>query len=285
MPDTYHTIAKAIRYFVDHQRQQPSLVDVANHVHLSEFHLQRLFSEWAGVSPKQFLQYLTKENAKQHLKQMNVLDASLASGLSGSGRLHDLMVACEGMTPGEYRQLGEGTHIQYGQGHCLFGSFFLAATERGICKLSFYDNQDEVAQLEAELKATWPNARIQQNDEVIASFARQVFPSIEQGRSPERKPLRVVLKGSPFQLKVWEALLNIPEGAVCTYQDVADQIGSPKAVRAVASAIARNEIGYLIPCHRVIRGTGEFSQYRWGVDRKPVMIGWELSRVNDSNAC
>ncbi len=270
-PRPYSLITEAIRYLDDHRRQQPALADLARHVGLSEFHLQRLFSDWAGVSPKQYLQYLTKENAKQRLRREPVLDAALSAGLSGPGRLHDLMLHCEGMTPGEYRQGGRGLRIRYGAAASPFGDCLLAETGRGVCKLAFFDRAEEFAALEAELRAEWPAAIIVRDDAAVTATAALAFPA-PGGRG---QPLKLLLRGSAFQLKVWEALLAIPSGEIRSYQQVAAGLGEPAAIRAVASAIARNSIGYLIPCHRVIRASGEFSRYRWGCERKQAMIARE----------
>lgn len=276
----YQTVEQAIHYFVSHQREQPSLADVAASVNLSEYHLQRLFSEWAGISPKQFLQYLTKESAKKLLTHNSVLAASHESGLSGSGRLHDLMISYEGVTPGQYKRQGEGLRIVYGQGTCVFGHFILGHTDRGICKLAFFNQNVEFSEYEQELKKEWSNASFLRDDQSAQSLAKSIFPDPGGARMQSTPSLRVLLKGSPFQVKVWEALLSIPEGEVRSYQDVAELIDAPSSVRAVASAIARNHIGYLIPCHRVIRSTGEFSQYRWGRDRKSIMIACERCVAN-----
>lgn len=271
---TYAIVAAAIRYLDAHRAAQPSLAELSAHVGLSPAHLQRVFSAWAGVSPAQFLQYLTRESARHRLRSLPVLDAALAAGLSGSGRLHDLMLRWEGVTPGEYRSGGAGLQIVYGEAASPFGRCFLARTARGVCKLAFFDDDAAFTWHEAALRADWPAATRQRDDAQMAALAALVFPS-SGGR---REPLRLLLRGSAFQLKVWEALLAIPEGALCSYQNVADAIGAPRATRAVASAIARNDIGWLIPCHRVIRATGEFSHYRWGDTRKQAMIGREAAR-------
>lgn len=271
---TYAQIAKAITYFVRHQQEQPGLAELAQEVGVSEFHLQRLFTEWVGVSPKKFLQYLTKERAKQALRQSTVLDAALSVGLSGVGRLHDLMLTCEGITPGDYKRLGAGLSIRYGIHGSPFGTCLLAMTDRGVCKLAFYDSEKERSTLLHELEMEWANAQIvHDNSETDAVFDK-IFPNRDHPSVSEQR-LHLLMKGSPFQLSVWEALLKVPEGHLVSYADVAVQLGEPSAVRAVASAIARNHLGYLIPCHRVIRQTGEFNQYRWGASRKLAMIGWE----------
>lgn len=270
----YCIVAKAIRYLTNYHDQQPDLKDLSAHIGLSEYHLQRVFSEWVGVSPKQYLQYLTKECAKKKLKQESVMSAALSSGLSGSSRLHDLLIHCEGITPGEYKSAGKGLSIIYGHGVSSFGSCFIAVTNRGICQLAFYDNDNEYNILEAQLYSEWGRAEILKDNQKIAAYITAIF-----GPKENRKPLKLLLKGSPFQIKVWEALLSIPEGDIASYQDIATSIGKPTAVRATASAIARNNIAYLIPCHRVIRQNGCFGQYRWHCERKQAMIAWEMSKA------
>lgn len=276
----YQLIAAAIAFFVEQRTRQPGLAELAAHVGLSEFHLQRLFSEWVGVSPKQFLKFLTKQEAKRRLLQQPVLDAALDLGLSGSGRLHDLMVSCEAVTPGQFKQQGAGLQIRYGSIQSPFGPALLAQTEKGVCKLGFYDAPEQWQQLCGELQADWPRATLLRDEPAVEQTAQLIFAEANGASAHASTPrrLHLLMKGSPFQLKVWEALLAIPEGEIRTYQQVAAAIGSPDAVRAVASAIARNHIGYLIPCHRVIRSTGEFSQYRWGPVRKQALIGWEACR-------
>ncbi len=269
----YQRIAKAIHYLIAHQQTQPQLNELAQHLTISEFHLQRLFSEWAGVSPKQFLQFLTKEHAKQMLKNNSVLDAALSSGLSGSGRLHDLLISSESVTPGEYRRSGEGLTISYGTHPSPFGYCFIASTHRGICKISFFDAKISKKTIVDELQAEWVNAEIIENQDKTKKLFENIFLP-----NNDKRELKIVLKGSPFQLKVWEALLKIPQGQIKSYQQVAEQLGSPSSVRAVASAIAKNNIALLIPCHRVIRATGVLNNYRWGDARKAAMICWESSR-------
>ncbi len=272
----YQLIAKAIKYLAAHQQQQPSLSVLAKHIGLSDFHFQRLFSQWVGISPKQYLQFLTKEYAKQCLLRESVMDTALMSGLSGSGRLHDLMVNIEAMTPGEYKLGGSGLTIDYGFHQTPFGECLLASTARGICKLAFYDSVSDKKQLLQELEQQWPQAKLQHTQETTANYLPLIFPAA-LAKSTKSQPLNILLKGTQFQLKVWEALLRIPGGEMVSYQQVASAIDSPAATRAVASAIAKNNIGYLIPCHRVIRGTGDISQYRWGQSRKQIMLGWEAS--------
>ena len=271
----YERIAGAIRYLAGRQENQPGLAELGAHIGLSEYHLQREFSKWAGVSPKQFLQYLTKESAKRRLRDETVMQAALSSGLSGAGRLHDLMISCEGMTPGEYRSRGRGLQIAYGIQPTPFGRCLIAVTDRGICKLAFFDSEAERAAIEQELTDEWSAATVRKDQDRTRAVAETMF-----GESNARS-LHLLLRGSPFQLQVWEALLSIPEGRLASYQQIAGRIGRPTAVRSVASAIAKNDIGYLIPCHRVIRKNGEFSRYRWGSDRKTAMIGWEAARVGE----
>lgn len=273
----YETVAQVIEYFVLHQKSQPGLEELCRHVGMSKYHLQRVFSQWVGVSPKQYLQYLTKQHAKHCLRSESVLEAALSSGLSGSGRLHDLMVCCEGVTPGEYKRQGKGLCIHYGRHYSPFGQCLLAVTERGVCKLAFFDSAAQWETLVGELFAEWGEARIIWDDAVTMPVIESIFPPYAERRSGGGKPvtLNVFMKGSSFQLKVWEALLAIPLGGLCSYQKVAERVQSPNAFRAAASAIASNHIAYLIPCHRVIRGNGDFNQYRWGLTRKQSMIAWE----------
>lgn len=280
----YQRVAKAIHFLVEQQDNQPSLKQLADHIGISEHHLQKTFSEWAGVSPKQFLQYLTKQYAKQQLRQQAVMPSALAAGLSGSGRLHDLLIRCEGVTPGEYRREGHGLTIEYGVHSSPFGYCFIALTQRGLCKLSFFDHLHDNTAL-SELKQEWPNASIHENLEATHTVFKKVFPLNTRLKKAEAQPepLKLLLKGSPFQLQVWEALLTVPPSAMRSYQHIADTMGKPSAVRAVASAIARNPLAYLIPCHRVIRGTGVLNNYRWGDTRKAAMLGWEAPSVEKSS--
>lgn len=289
MISDYARVEQAIRYLDANARQQPSLADVAGHVGLSEAHLQRLFTRWAGVSPKRFVQWQTVEHAKRLLResQASVLDASYEAGLSGGGRLHDLFVTAEALTPGEYKSGGEGVEIAYGVHETPFGDAFIATTARGVCALSFLDvarpREEAAADAAAELRAGWPAATIRADDRATRAVAERVFAPL--GDATERPaPLAVLLKGTNFQLMVWRALLRVPTGAVTTYEELAAATGSPTAVRAVASAVARNAISFLIPCHRVIRKSGELGGYRWGPDRKRTMIAWEAVRTEERRA-
>ena len=269
----YAVVAQAIRYLRQHAREQPELADVAGAVGLSESRLQRVFSDWAGVSPKRFLQYLTKEHAHGQLRaSADVLSASLAVGLSGPGRLHDLMVSCEAMTPGEIQTGGEGVEVGWGSAETPFGPAVLGWTSRGICFLQFV--QDDAEALAQRLHTQWPRARFMRDEPLAQRTADQVF-----GDPRQPGKLRVVLRGTNFQLKVWEALLSVPTGQVLSYGQLAARAGNPTAARAVGTAIGANQIGYLIPCHRIIRESGESGQYRWGAERKAAMLGWEASRL------
>lgn len=274
----YAVVAQAIRYLRHHAREQPELADVAGAVGLSESRLQRVFSDWAGVSPKRFLQYLTKEHARRQLRaSVDVLSTSLAVGLSGPGRLHDLMVSCEAMTPGEIQTGAEGVEVRWGTAATPFGLAILGWTSRGICFLQFA--QDDAQALTQRLRMQWPGARFVHDDATAQSTADQVF-----GERQHPGRLRVVLRGTNFQIKVWEALLSVPAGQVLSYGQLAARAGNPAAARAVGTAIGANQIGYLIPCHRIIRESGESGQYRWGAERKAAMLGWEASRLAASSA-
>ncbi len=274
----YERIEKAIRYLADNFHSQPRLTEIAAKVHVSEYHFQRLFSRWVGISPKRFLQFLTKEYAKTLLKSsVNLLDVTYESGLTSPGRLHDLFVTCEAVTPGEYKAKGAGLVIAYGYHATPFGEGMLAATDRGICGLSFVQKGDRHALLES-LKHKWQNARLTEQPDVTRSFIDNIFnPS--DGKKPA--PLHLVLNGTNFQIKVWEALIKIPMGAVVSYEDVAAHIGVPRAVRAVGNAVGRNPVAFVIPCHRVIRKTAEFGKYGGGKARKLAILGWEAVRCNN----
>lgn len=268
----YRTIEQAIEYLQEHAREQPRLADVANRVGLSEFHFQRRFSDWVGISPKRFLQYLSKEYAKEALRASeDVLQAAYAAGLSSPGRLHDLLVTCEAVSPGEERSLGQGVVIDYGFHATPFGECLLGATERGICWLGFVGPQGREAQVE-ELRGEWPHARLSQEREATASLVQAIFDAERRGR-----PLHLWVRGTNFQIKVWEALLRIPPGELVSYEQVARAIGRPRATRAVGAAVGANPVSVLIPCHRVIRKAGDFGDYRWGLTRKRALVGREAA--------
>ncbi len=273
----YERIEQAIRFLQSHHHEQPSLSEMAQRVNLSEYHFQRLFSRWAGISPKRFMQYLTKEQAKHLLTQSkDLLSVSHATGLSGPSRLHDLFVTCEAVTPGEYKPRGEGVEIRYGIHPSPFGECLVALTDRGICNLMFVQDHERDAAI-TFLRDNWPAAEFIEDyggTRVVIDQMMELF----QTRSSTT--LRLFLSGTNFQIKVWEALLQILPGSVVSYEDVAIHIGMPGASRAVGNAISRNPIPVLIPCHRVIRKSGEFGNYRWGASRKKALLGWEMAKVD-----
>jgi AraC family transcriptional regulator of adaptative response/methylated-DNA-[protein]-cysteine methyltransferase len=265
-------VATAIRYLERHYRDQPSLADVARAVNLSPHHFQRLFRRWAGVSPKRFMQYLTLEHARRALHAgRSVLATSLDAGLSGPGRLHDLFVTFEAVTPGEFKTKGAGLDVTYGTAPSPFGDALIAETARGICGLAFTRRGTRARALES-LRAQWPHATVRRDQQRAAMTARTIF---QPGRAAER--LLLDLRGSNFQIKVWEALLRIPPGTLVSYGDVAAAVGRPAAHRAVASAVARNPVAFIIPCHRVIRQSGQLGSYRWGDERKRAIVAWEAA--------
>lgn len=263
----YERIEKAIRYLDLHRASQPGLEEVAKHVHLSPFHFERMFLRWAGVSPKKYLQYLTKEHAKVLLKESaSVLDAAHESGLSGPGRLHDLLVTYEGMTPGEWKKRGEGLVIEHGVHDSPFGLCLIGQTSKGVCCLQFIANEDEA---DGVLGAAWPKAVLRRDLASTGRTLRRIFCAPGEGKDAK---LRLFLAGTKFQLAVWQALLEIPEGSLSTYQSIARSLGQAGASRAVGRAVGSNPIAYLIPCHRVLRGSGELGGYRWGLERKTAML-------------
>ncbi|GAB3748920.1 methylated-DNA--[protein]-cysteine S-methyltransferase [Spirosoma pomorum] len=270
----YQRIAEAISYLKKNFREQPSLDHAAEQVNLSPFYFQRLFKEWAGVTPKQFLEYLTIDHARKILKQRATLaEAADATGLSGTGRLHDLFVKVDGMTPGEYKNGGEALTIKYSFVDTPFGEVIVASTPKGICYLVFADAGQEAAFL--GLQAKFPNARFVREADAMHTAALAVFK--HGGEDPGS--VRLHLKGTPFQLKVWEALLNVPAGQLATYANIASKTANPAAYRAVGTAIGSNPVAFLIPCHRVIKATGDLGNYHWGSARKEAIIGWESARV------
>jgi AraC family transcriptional regulator, regulatory protein of adaptative response / methylated-DNA-[protein]-cysteine methyltransferase len=271
----YLLVEQAIRFLDGNVRRQPELREVAASVGLSEFHFQRLFQRWAGVSPKRFLQFQTAQEAKRVLQECgDLLDASFHSGLSGPGRLHDLIVNVEAVTPGEYKRRGEGLAISWGVHASPFGDCLLGLTPRGVCALEFLlaDGEDEAL---GRLRSVWENAELVHAPRLTAPVVRRIFEPAMQ----KLAPLSVLVKGTNFQLKVWEALLRVPSGGITTYARLARSVGQPRAARAVGSAVAANPIAYLIPCHRVIRSTGSFGDYRWGARRKRVLLSRELAQA------
>lgn len=270
----YERIEKAIVYLQENFKEQPSLDKVAKQVYLSPFHFQRMFTEWAGVSPKKFLQYISIEHAKELLLQNQPLsDVSFETGLSGTGRLHDLFISIEGMTPGEYRNGGQQLLINYSFAETPFGNIIVASTAKGICHLAFAGNERKALQ---ELKTRFPNAAFKQVVDTVQQNALFIFTQDWKNLSA----VKLHLKGTAFQLKVWEALLKIPMGGLSTYSTIAASVGNENASRAVGSAIGDNPVAFLIPCHRVIRSTGVFGQYHWGSGRKTAMIGWESAKLS-----
>jgi AraC family transcriptional regulator, regulatory protein of adaptative response / methylated-DNA-[protein]-cysteine methyltransferase len=271
--EDYLRIEQAILYLENHYQDQPELGEVAANLGLSEYHFQRLFTRWAGVSPKRFLQFLTKEGAKNLLSQSeNLLDTTHQVGLSSLGRLHDLFVTAEAVTPGEYKSDGAGVTIRYGIHPTPFGKCLIATTERGICHLSFVQASEGDAI--DSLVTDWKQAKMIEDHR---STVNLVGPIFDLRYSHRGKPLNVHLRGTNFQLKVWEALLQIPVGEVTTYAGIAARIGNPGATRAVGTAIGHNPIAVLIPCHRVIRKVGEFGNYRYGALRKKALLAREFS--------
>jgi AraC family transcriptional regulator of adaptative response/methylated-DNA-[protein]-cysteine methyltransferase len=268
----YKRVEEAIKYLTENFKQQPSLYDVAEQANVSPFHFQKIFTEWAGISPKKFLQYLTVEELKKQLAQtQNLVEAAERVGLSAQSRVYDLFVKLEAVTPQEFKSKGEGTSIQYGVHDTLFGECLVAATEKGICALHFVE-ENNANQLIKDLHAHWENANITENLSSTKQFVDKIF-------SPGKKePLKLFVKGTSFQIKVWEALLKIPFGALTTYQSIAKAIDNPAAIRAVGTAVGANPIAFLIPCHRVIRQEAIIGQYRWGTTRKKALIGWEKAR-------
>lgn len=266
----FDRIATAITYLKENFRMQPSLDTVAEQVHLSPFHFQKMFTDWAGVSPKKFIQYLSVEYAKNVLKekQATLFDTAIETGLSGTGRLHDLFISIEGMTPAEFKNGGESLNINYSFSETPFGNIVVASTRKGICYLAFYDDPAEGFLL---LKNAFPHAVYHQMSDIHQANALTFFDKNRE----DLNELKLHLKGTPFQVKVWEALLKIPLGKLTTYSAIAGSIDNLKASRAVGSAVGDNPVAFLIPCHRVIRSTGEFGQYHWGAVRKTAMIGWE----------
>jgi len=274
MTDTadYQRIATAITYLQTHFRDQPALDEIAAHVSVSPFHFQRMFTAWAGVSPKKFSQYLSLDYAKGLLREnASLLEAALETGLSGTGRLHDLFVGIEAMTPGEYKNGGAGLAVDYSFAPSPFGEVLVASTDKGICHMAFVE--DRAAALSA-LAAHFPAAGLRARTTAAHQTVRRVFAGV----ADDLPAIKLHLRGTEFQLKVWEALLRIPQGCLATYGGLARQVGRPAAARAVGTAIGANPVAYLIPCHRVIQGSGHIGGYMWGPSRKAALIGWEAAQ-------
>jgi len=278
MTTAHDMVADALRFLVEHQDEQPSLGRLAAHLDRSESHVQKVFQDQAGVSPKQFVRMLTRERALARLREgASVLQAALDSGLSGPGRLHDLLIDTDALTPGEARRRAQGVELWRGHGASPFGPVLLAWTDRGITFLAFTRETGE-ASAERELARQWPDARFRDDDAAAARRLGHIFDPVR------RQPLKLWLRGSPFQLKVWEALLAVPSGRHVSYGQLARYIGRDSASRAVGTAIGRNPVSWLIPCHRVITGSGALGGYRWGLETKSAMIGWEAAREQAGEA-
>jgi len=269
----YHKIAKAIAYLDENFKQQPSLDQVAEQLHMSTFHFQRLFKEWVGISPKKYLQFLTVSYAKSQLEteKASLLNVAADAGLSGTGRLHDLFVNIEGMTPGEYKKGGQDLTINYSFAETPFGDVLVASTSKGICYLAFIENAEQGIE---GLKKQFPNATYQEKSDLNQDNTLLIFNNDWRQLSE----IKLHLKGTDFQLKVWQALLSIPQGGLVTYGEVARRINQPTASRAVGTAIGSNPIAYLVPCHRIIQSSGNTGGYRWNPIRKKAMIGWEAAK-------
>lgn len=270
----YNRIAEAIDYIKTHFKEQPDLDAVAAKLHLSPFHFQRLFTDWAGVSPKKFLQYTSIQYAKNILKdnQATLFDAAYETGLSGTGRLHDLFIKIEGMTPGEFKNGGVNLFINYSYAETPFGNILVASTPKGICYMAFADDEQQAL---IDLQQHFPKAHFKQMLDIIQQNALYIFTHDWS----KLHQIKLHLRGTDFQLKVWETLLKIPMGQLSTYGSIAEQIKNPKASRAVGTAIGSNPVAFLIPCHRVIQSTGTFGGYMWGPTRKTAIIGWEVAKT------
>jgi AraC family transcriptional regulator of adaptative response/methylated-DNA-[protein]-cysteine methyltransferase len=286
----YQLIEQAIQYIEANVNRQPELEEIASAIGLSEYHFQRLFTRWAGISPKRFMQFLTKEHAKELLASSeNLLDTTHQVGLSSLGRLHDLFVNTEAVTPGEYKTRGAGLTIHYGLHFTPFGKCLIATTERGICHLGFVQTSEGRAI--DNLVADWKQAKMIEDYKATAPLAARIFSAqppagdreTDSAFKKENQRLSLHLRGTNFQIKVWEALLNIPTGTVTTYEQIAAQIGNPHALRAVGTAVGHNPIAVLIPCHRVIRKAGEFGNYRYGAARKKAILVKEYLNLNSTD--
>jgi len=271
----YHRIEKAIQFIVENFQNQPSLKEIAEHVALSEFHFNRLFSKWAGTSPQRFMRFLTKEFAKEKLAEStNLLEATFESGLSSSSRLHDLFVSYEAMTPAEFKAKGAGLIIHYGIHETPFGECLIAITERGITDFRFLDDESKELIIN-QLQQDFEKANLIFDNNFTKPFIEQIF--YETTNTSE--PITLLLRGTNFQIKVWEALLKISFGQIVSYETIAKAIGKPNAQRAVGTAIGSNRLGYIIPCHRVLQKVGGIGGYRWGTTRKKAILGWEMAKL------
>jgi AraC family transcriptional regulator of adaptative response/methylated-DNA-[protein]-cysteine methyltransferase len=264
--ENYKKIKKVIRYIDENFKDQPTIDEISQYIGMSKYHLIRVFKEYVGVTPIQFLQSVTLNYAKEHLKESkSILDSSLEMGLSSSSRLHDLFVNIIGVTPKEYKEFGKNVDITYGYGSTPFGEALIGFTKRGVCYLGFVDDNKE--QIFNRFKEIWAKANLIEDTQKAIEYLDKIFVKKEK--------FDLFVKGTNFQINIWKALLNIPSGTIATYQDIANSINKPKAVRAVASAIGSNHIGFLIPCHRVLAKSGAMSGYRWGVERKKILVAYE----------
>jgi AraC family transcriptional regulator of adaptative response/methylated-DNA-[protein]-cysteine methyltransferase len=268
----YDMVKHTLAFISENWREQPSLETLADQAGLSPTHLQRLFTRWAGLSPKAFLQAVTLDHARGLLRDSaSILDASYELGLSGPGRLHDLFVTHEGMSPGIYKAHGRGLNIQYGFHDCPFGRALILITSEGLAGLAFADHGKEKSAL-ADMTSRWPEATYVENHQATTSYAKRIF---ESERWKPDQPLRIVFIGSDFEIRVWETILRIPFGKASSYSDIASHIGKPKAARAVGSAVGKNPISFVVPCHRVLEKSGGLGGYHWGLTRKRAILGWE----------
>ena len=277
----YDRVRRAVRFLEEHRAEQPSLDELAAVMGLSPHHCHRLFSRWVGTTPKRFLQALTAEHAKRALAESrSVLDATFDAGLTSPGRLHDLMVTLEAVSPGEYRAGGDGLEMRWGVHPTPFGDAFLAVTGRGLAAFEFLAGR-RPAEAAADLAAAWPAATVLHDPAATGPVAGRVFPA--RGFRPEG-PFHLLVRGTNFQVRVWQALLRVPPGAVISYGDLARRLGKPGAARAVGGAVGANPIGYLIPCHRVVREATGLGHYRWGAERKHALLAWEAARGAETAA-
>lgn len=275
----YDLVRRAIAFLSENWEAQPSLERLAAHLGLSPAHTQRLFKRWCGLSPKEFVQAVTIDHARNLLSgSASVLDAAYEVGLSGGGRLHDLFVDHEAMTPGDFKRRGEGLDIAYGFHDTPFGEALILATDRGVAGLAFVDEDKGQSRAEAlsDMTSRWPRAQFVEATDRTASHSARIF---DPARWSSEQPVRLVLIGTDFEIRVWQALLRIPMGRAVTYADIARHLGQPTASRAVGSAVGRNPISFVVPCHRVLRGDGQLGGYHWGLTRKRALIGWETGRV------
>ncbi|MGI9387299.1 MAG: methylated-DNA--[protein]-cysteine S-methyltransferase [Methyloligellaceae bacterium] len=276
--EDYTRVRRAISYMSENWREQPRLADISRHVGLSEHHFQRLFRRWAGLSPKEFLQAITIDHARALLAgSASLLDTAYEVGLSGPARLHDLFVDHEAMTPGDFKRGGAGLEMNYGFHNSPFGIALIMTTDRGVSGVAFADNDQDGEKVFADMSKRWPEANYRQNPEKTASFARRIF---DPGTWRADRPLKIVLIGTDFEIRVWQSLLSVPMGRAVSYSDIASHVRVPRAARAVGSAVGRNPISFVVPCHRVLRKDGDLGGYHWGVTRKKAIIGWEAGQVH-----